>query len=1066
MNFRGQIRTLLAAALCCIALSPQSAVAAEEGAAAEGVARAGGRPVKTVSVRLEPGQTVFSLGVRFVSKGSFKLRADGVELTLDRDYMLDYTSGTVLLRRSYPMGADLRAELSYLPLDLEEVYGGPWEAGGSQVATPSTRTTRSPGANPSQGEEREGSSGSSLTVGGSKRLAFEFGGGRDLAVSQSLDLDIRGTVGRDVEVRAVLSDRNLPVIPEGNTQTLEELDEVYVKVISPSVNATFGDYTLTGPPSEFGRMSRTVEGVQASAAWGDEGVQVATASPRGRFNSAEFMGEEGKQGAYYIDGAEGGAATIVPGSEKVWVDGVQMRRGAAADYTIDYASGAITFTSARPITKDSRITVDYEFSFEVYRRSLYAVSGRTEAGPLGVTASYAVERDNENSALSGTISDEDRSRFEEMGDAVADHASPDTSSAPQEASPARPPASHELVDVALAYSPWAPLSLRTEVALSDFDQNTFSGRDDSDNKGTAVSFRADLSPRAVSLAGRSLGRIEAAAKVRRTEDSFASMGRMSPAMDYDRWNLPAGALGGGEERSEASMRYRPAGAISVEAEAGHIALENGGASSVLRLSSSAAGARGYVVSWENADTRWTGYEGAASKRDRGLAQLRWALGPLGPAVAAETERRRDGAGGGADYTRVGGELKVGSGGLTGVASMSVRQDYSIDSGVRGRESNAFTQSYGFVYRGDSKLGLDGRYSLRSLAIDSTGAQVNTYVAHLDGAGGAVNGALGWRGSYEVTSTDEGPRTVVFVGPGNGHYDADGRYVGIGDFELDESGGNAGLSSKVIMNLSSDVDWGRANGGSDRGGLGAVLSSARWSGLYRHEEHTKTAVAAPGNIFNPESYMNPKDVIRGSSLSRHDLELLPRGRVLSPRIRYEVRKKLRRSGENGLSGGKLSAFSVRLRSRAVPGATLEGEQVWGASTSDGTAGSAKRETLETKASVIVRPGRGTNLSLRSSYLLDSSPDAGGGARWEIEPAAGYSRPGALSVEARLRWARADRDGGLSYDQLLGWLGDRVEYSVSGQVGLGAGLTLLGTMRATGMEWGELSHYFKMEMRALF
>jgi hypothetical protein len=1060
MRYRFHMTLLLMGALLCAA-----AHAGAGPAVGTGPVSAGGPPKLTLSVTLEPGQTVFSLGVKYVAKGSTVLAADGVRLTLDRDYMVDWTSGTVLLRRSFPMGAQVEVTYSFVPLELKEVYGGPWVAGDGGTR-PVPKRVAPEVAVAAAAKAGGGDRGASLTVGGSKRLGFEFGSGRDVTVSQSLDLDIRGRVGRDVEVRAVLSDRNLPILPEGNTQTLEELDEVYVKVTSPNLSATFGDYTLTGPPSEFGRLSRTVEGVQASAAGRGGEVKVATASPRGRFNSVEFMGEEGKQGAYLIEGADGRRATIVPGSEKVWVDGVSMRRGASADYTIDYALGAITFTSARPVTKDSRITVDYEFSFEEYRRSLHSVDGRAETGAFGVTGSYTVERDDGSSALSGSITDEDRLKFEEMGDAVTDDASPDSASGGADAEVTRPPTSHEIVDFAVAYSPWSALSVRSEVAVSDLDLNTFSGRDDSDNRGTALSLRADLSPRSLSASGYSLGQLEARASVRRIESSFVSMGRMNPAMDYDRWNLPVEAMGLGERRSEFAMRYTPGAGVSVAADVGHLALDDGRASRMLRLSSSAGGARGYQVKWERVKSERDVAAGPVSARDRGFARVRWAVGPLAPAIEAETEKRVEGAAAGTDYTKVGGEIKTGSGGVTSTAALHLRQDYATSKGVRGRLSNAVTQSYGFSYRGSSRLGLEGRYSLRSLAIDSTGAKLNTYVAHFDGSGGALRGALGWRGKYEVTSTDEGPRTVVFVGPGKGHYDADGRYVGMGDYELDESAGNCGLSSRVTMSLNSEVDWGRAANRGEESALRRLLSAARWSGTYRHEEHTRAAIAAPSNIFNPAVYMNEEDVIRATSVARQDVELLPRGRILSPRLRYELRRKIQSSAGGSISGSRLRTVAVRLRSRAVAKATLEGEQVWGVSSPEGEMGAARRETAETKGRVIFRPGRRTQVSLRSSYLVDRSVGAGGGARWEVEPAAGFSFPGRFSLDARCKWARADREGALSYDQLLGWLGDRVEYSLSGQVGLGGGLTLLGTVRATGIDWNGLSHYFKMEMRALF
>jgi hypothetical protein len=1080
------LRSGLAAALTLTLSAAAYASGAEApGGAGETSARAGGAGGHELTLTLVDGQRVLSLGERFIFEGSLSIAVDGVDLSVGDDYIVDHTTGTVLLRRAFPEGATVRARFDSLPFDLRESYASPVSVGRGDASAPKPLGARSASAgedpaktSTASAERRERSAYPALTVGGSKRLAFEFGSGRDLTISQSLDLDITGRVGKDVEVRAVLSDRNLPVLPEGNTQSLEELDEVYVKVSSPSLRATFGDYTLTGPRSEFAGYSRTVEGVQASASRGDEEISVATAAPRGRFESVEFMGEEGKQGAYRVTGASGGA-TIVPGSEKVWLDGELLRRGSAADYTIDYASGTITFTSARPVTKDSRITVDYEYSYEDYKRSLYSIVGKASRGSLKLTASYASESDDPNSALGGEMTDEQRSRFEGGGDSFADAALPDTSSAEDAGdTPVRPPSSHDLVDVGLSYSAWEALSLETEVALSDMDLNTFSALDDADNTGGAYSLKARLSPQALSAGGVGLGSFEMTAAVRATESSFSSMGRTRPALDYDRWNLSPESLDGGERRSQLSMTYRPAGALAVGADFGHISLDEGGGSSVMRLSSSAAGPRGYDLSWERAESEPAGSGGsrsglATSRRDRGAAKVRWSVGPIAPSFEAELERRRDGDGGdGADYNRVGGGVRGGGGNLSAVASVYVRNDYVSDDGLRERTSEGLTQSYGVSYRDGSKLGLDGRYSLRSLSVDSTGARTNTYVAHFDGVGRELKGALGWRGAYEVTSTDEGPRTTVFVGPGKGHYDENGRYVGIGDYELSEAGEGSPLSSVVALNVSSDLDWGRVGSSGASGGAGAVLRALRWSGLYRLDEHTRAAIAAPSMIFHAGSYMNRDDVIRGNSTFRQEIEIFPRGVVVSPQVRYEVRRRLQNTGV-GLSGARLRTVSLRLRTRALPRATVEAEQVWGASSTEGSpaastgaAVSASRRTSETRAGLILRPDSRTNLSLESSYSTDESQDAGGGSRWEIAPSARYSVPGVASFEAGCKWARADRGGAASYDQLLGWLGSRVEYSVSGQVGLGGGLTLSGTLRATGMDWGDLSHYMRMEMRALF
>jgi len=1015
----------------------------------------------TVVVVLEPGQRVFSLGRKFIYEGSLSLYLGGRRLAPGVDYSADLTSGTVLLRRTFPLGSSVEARFETLPFEIREVYGGPW---------------RGPRPLPSRGGPSAGTSGSALaahragaalTVSGSKTLAFEIGTGKDFTVSQSLDLEITGKVGRDVEIKAVLSDRNLPVLPEGNTQTLEELDQVYVKVMSPSAQATFGDYTLTGPESEFGRMSRTVEGVQASAVRDGTSVTFATASPRGRFRSMEFTGEEGKQGPYYLTEPGGGATAVVPGSEKVWIDGRLARRGSAADYTIDYASGAITFTSARTITKDTRISVDYECAQEQYRRSLYAVGARSERGSLDVRAFYAVEKDDRDSPLGGGITEEQRARFEAAGDSMGAAAMPDSASqGGVSGTLVRPPSSHEMVDLGLSYAVGGGLSVGAEVAISDLDLNTFSGKDDSDNVGAAYSLETALSSTSLSVGGLRLGRISARGAFRRTERSFASMGRAAPVMDYDKWNLAPAAMTGGERRLEGEITYEPASRLSITAGAGELRMGAGSRSRLWSLSSSVRGRRGFSVRWRRALVRGLESESLReeSRRDRAAATLRWAFGPVAPVLVAETESR-DFAGGqrGDGYRKVGTQIEAAAGGAALGAALYVRDDYDETDGARSRRTRGVTHSYRVSYARGVALSLDARYGFRSLFVDSTGASIDTYVAHLEGAGRAADGAWSWRGNYEATSTDEGPREPVFVGPGKGHYDSEGRYVGVGDYELGGPQSGEPLSSRVSLRLSSEYDAGR--GGS--GGRGGFASRFRLSAVYRLEEHTRVAIASPARILKPSSYMNPDDVIRGYSTARAELEILPRGKILSPAVSYEVRRRLQAGAASGASSTSFRETAVRVRTRALPRTTVEAEQGWGVSESGGATGPAglRRNTSESTARIVVRPGPGSSLSLRSSYVREVT-GAGEGSRWVVEPSAGFSRPGAASFEARCKWTQSSQEGASAYDGLLGWIGDRVEYSVSAQVHLGAGLTLDGSLRASGLTWSDLSHYLRMEMRALF
>ena len=49
---------------------------------------------------------------------------------------------------------------------------------------------------------------------------------------------------------------------------------------------------------------------------------------------------------------------VISGSERVYVNGVLLKRGENNDYTIDYNAGEIVFTSLFTITSEMRISIE------------------------------------------------------------------------------------------------------------------------------------------------------------------------------------------------------------------------------------------------------------------------------------------------------------------------------------------------------------------------------------------------------------------------------------------------------------------------------------------------------------------------------------------------------------------------------------------------------------------------------------------------------------------------------------------------------------------------------------
>ncbi|MEM6287140.1 MAG: hypothetical protein AAF845_08275 [Bacteroidota bacterium] len=224
-----------------------------------------------------------------------------------------------------------------------------------------------------------------ITTTGSITRGVVAGNNRDVSVTSGLRLSLAGEVAPGVTLRAALTDENTPILPEGSTQQLSDLDRVFVEVEGPGVTARLGDVDLVLPGTAFAPLARQVQGasveaaVPASGAFAGGTVFGSASATEGRFRSQDLVAVEGVQGPYRLEGDAGEAfVVVVPGSERVFLDGRRLTRGEAADYTVDYGTGEITFTPANLITAERRITVDFEFTAGGFARTLLA--GGAEAG--------------------------------------------------------------------------------------------------------------------------------------------------------------------------------------------------------------------------------------------------------------------------------------------------------------------------------------------------------------------------------------------------------------------------------------------------------------------------------------------------------------------------------------------------------------------------------------------------------------------------------------------------------------------------------------------------------------
>ncbi|MFO7826464.1 MAG: hypothetical protein R6V72_21190 [Cyclobacterium sp.] len=350
------------------------------------------------------------------------------------DHAYDINNGRISISADSPLPDSLLICYEALPISLHQVYRRRSLA--TDYDSMAFFKDRPPEKIPALDFREEVFTSDKLNQSGNLTRGISFGNAQNVFVNSALNLQMDGELADNLNIRASITDQQVPFQPEGNTQQIQDFDNVLIELYNDKINLAGGDVVLQQRQSEFLRYYKNVQGLQFTSDYDihkdwKASTQVGAAIAKGKFASMMLDVLEGVSGPYRVKGPGNERFVIImANSEKVFLDGKQLKRGFNHDYTIDYNQGEVTFTPTVLITQYSRVRIDFEYAERNFSRSILTANHIQENEKVKVYFNYYREQDDRNRPLFTQLSDSDKRMLAGVGDDLAAAAVPRIDSIP------------------------------------------------------------------------------------------------------------------------------------------------------------------------------------------------------------------------------------------------------------------------------------------------------------------------------------------------------------------------------------------------------------------------------------------------------------------------------------------------------------------------------------------------------------------------------------------------------------------------------------------------------------
>lgn len=343
----------------------------------------------------------------------------------ENQYIIDYISATIHILDSNAIGKsisyryrvfsmDFSQKISHKSTDIILPKSGNYASRIQQISTLSEVWTDD----------------MTLQSSGSIARGFSIGNNQDLVLSSTLNLQLSGMLSEDLEILANITDKNIPLQPEGNTQSIQDFDKIFIRLNYQKrffLNA--GDIEIGKPNGYFMVVNKQLLGMDFESNQKLNDRQKLYNKVGGGVNKGKYVRQtlniiNGVQGPYKLQGEQNEVNIIIlSGSEHVYLDGRLLTRGQENDYIIDYNLGEITFTSNILITSEKRIVVEFEYKSNYYNHyTLYTYNEFTHEknSKLKLNVNFTHDQDLKNSSIQPELNNDHKMFLSGLGDDLND----------------------------------------------------------------------------------------------------------------------------------------------------------------------------------------------------------------------------------------------------------------------------------------------------------------------------------------------------------------------------------------------------------------------------------------------------------------------------------------------------------------------------------------------------------------------------------------------------------------------------------------------------------------------